>query len=265
MSRDEEERDAAQITSPSNPRIKRLVGLRNREARDRESVFVVEGARDLGRALESGHRPTEVYYDNSLFSRSPFPAPDEASVDALALDRASYRGHSQGIIAVFEQFDVNLDRLELGPAPLVLVLEAIEKPGNLGAMLRTADAVGVDAVIALGAGIDPFNPNVIRASTGTLFTVPLAVTDLETAAIWLEQRDVRIVAADPLASTTLWEADLSGPTALLIGSEHDGLTPSARSAAGLLVSIPMHGAADSLNASVSAAILAFEALRQRSC
>jgi RNA methyltransferase, TrmH family len=254
----------ADITSPANPRIRRLVGFRDRRERDRESVFLVEGAGDVERALAGGLEPLEVYYDPSLFSDPPYRADLAVSVATEALDRASYRGRSQGVIGVLTQPDVRIDRLNPGPAPLILMVEAIEKPGNLGALLRTADAVGADALLAADPGTDPFGPNVIRASTGAIFTVPLAVTDLETAVEWLQERRIRIVAADPGAPDTLWETDLTGPVALLVGSEHSGLTESARTAADATVSLPMHGSTDSLNVSVSMAVLAYEALRQRS-
>lgn len=254
---------AIEIISPSNPRIKRLIGLRDRKHRDQESVFLVEGARDLDRATAAGHRPLEVYYDPTCFVEPPHPAGLEVAVAAAALDRASYRGRSQGVMAVFPQFDVTLDHLNPGTEPLILLVEAIEKPGNLGALLRTADAVGADALIAADPGTDPFSPNVIRASTGALFSVPMAVDHLDAAVDWLGRRGVQVVAADPNASESLWSADLTGPCALLVGSEHRGLSPAARSAADMIVSIPMRGITDSLNVSVSMAILAYEALRQR--
>lgn len=253
----------AEITSPSNPRIKRLISLRDRRHRDQESVFVVEGVRDLDRAAAAGHRPREIYYDTTRFGEPPHRAGIEAAVAAEALDRASYRGHSQGVIAVFPQFDVDLDHLELGPEPLVLVAEAIEKPGNLGALLRTADAIGADALIAADPGTDPFSPNVVRSSTGALFSVPLAVTEIVSAVEWLRSHRVAIVAAHPDASQDLWSADLSGSRALLVGSEHMGLSEVARVAADSAVSIPMLGTSDSLNVAVSMAVLAYEALRQR--
>jgi TrmH family RNA methyltransferase len=252
----------ADITSSANPKIKRLVGLRDRRARDRESVFVVEGRTSIERAV-AHQRPKELYYDQSLFAEPPFPADLELTVDPVALDRASYRGRSSGVIAVFDQFDLTLAKLDIGPDPLILVIEGIEKPGNLGAVLRTADAVGADAVIAVDPATDPFNPNVIRASIGALFSVPLAVEDLETALRWLQDRSIRIVAAATDGKTPLWEANLTGPCALLVGSEHDGLTDRAKAVADLDVAIPMRGAADSLNSSVATAILAYEALRQR--
>jgi TrmH family RNA methyltransferase len=252
-----------EITSASNPRVKRLIGLRDRKHRDRESVFLVEGPRELEMAIAAGHRPLEIYFDPDRYPRSPHPAQVEVTVAASALDRASYRGRSQGMIAVFPQFDVALDRIEPGLEPLVLVAEAVEKPGNLGALLRIADAVGADALISADPSIDAFSPNVVRASTGALFSVPLAVTDLAAAVEWLRRRDVRIVAADPDTGLDLWSVDLTGPCALVVGSEHNGLSAAARVAADRSVSIPMRGAGDSLNVSVSMAVLAYEALRQR--
>jgi len=254
---------APEITSPSNPRIKRLMALRDRRNRDQESVFVVEGARDLDRAMAAGLRPDEVYYDPARFRRPPHRAGIEATVAAEAMDRASYRGSSQGVIAVFPQFEIDLDHLELGPDPLVLIAEAIEKPGNLGALLRTADAVGAEALIAADPETDPFSPNVVRASTGALFSVPMAVTGLGPAVEWLRRHQVPIVAADPDAHQDLWSADLTGPCAVLVGSEHSGISSAARSASVGTVAIPMLGAGDSLNVSVSMAVIAYESLRQR--
>ena len=252
-----------EITSASNPRIRRLVGLRDRRNRDRESVFLVEGARELKKATAAGHRPLEVYFDPDLYPHPPHRARLEVTVAPSALDRASYRGRSQGMIAVFAHFDVALDRLQPGPEPLILLAEAVEKPGNLGALLRIADAVGADALIAADPSIDPFSPNVVRSSTGALFSVPLAVTDLAPAVEWLRRRDVRIVAADPDSGLDLWSTDLTGPRALLVGSEHKGLSAAARGAADSSVAIPMFGTSDSLNVSVAMAVLAYEARRQR--
>jgi RNA methyltransferase, TrmH family len=253
----------ADITSPANPRIRRLVGFRDRRERDRESVFLVEGARDLDRAVACGHQPLEVYYDPARFSGPPHRAGTEVSVAPEALDRASYRGKSQGVIGVFGQFDVTLDQIAPGPVPFLLIAEAIEKPGNLGALLRTADAVGVHALIAADPDTDPFSPNVVRASTGAIFSVPLAVAGLDAVVAWVRGHGARIVAADPGAADTLWETDLTGPIALLVGAEHTGLTESALAAADTTLSLPMRGSTDSLNVSVSMAVLAYEALRQR--
>ena len=251
------------ITSTANPRIKTLVGLRDRQHRDRAFLFVVEGTRLLARAVESGHEPREIYYDPERFDPAPFAGLPAFSCSPETLSRASYRGTDEGVVAVFDQFDLGIDRLDPSPLPLVLMAEGLEKPGNLGAILRTADAVGADAVIAVDPEIDPFNPNVVRASTGALFTVPLAVADLDSAVAWLRRHHITLVAADPAADEDLWSVDLTAPSALLVGSEHLGLTAGARAAANVLASVPLQGLTDSLNASVTLALLAYEARRQR--
>ena len=252
-----------ELTSTSNPRIKRLIGLKTRESRDREGAFLVEGARHLERALAAGQTPIEVYYVPGHFDPSDIPGVEAHSCSDAALSRASYRGSHDGLIAVFRQFDHELDRIQPGSPPLLLLAEGLEKPGNLGAILRTADAVSADAVVAIGDSIDVFNPNVVRASTGALFTVPVAVAELAPALDWLSGRGIELIAASPDGADTYWSADLSGPCALVVGSESDGLSAGARDAADRLVRIPMHGMTDSLNASVSMALLAYEALRQR--
>lgn len=248
------------ITSPANERIKRLVRLRSRRHRDDEGVFLVEGPRLLDRALESGLEPVEIYEDGSL-ERS---YPDAVRVEPTVLDKASYRQTSQGTIAVFGQLPTHLPRISVSSPALLIAAEAIEKPGNLGAMLRTAAAVGADCFLTVDDRTDIFNPNVVRSSTGALFTVPVAVTDLQTLRAWLDSHSISLVAATPGASLTMWDADLGGSCALLVGTEAEGLSDQARAQADLEVSVPMTGLVDSLNASVSAALLAYEALRQRS-
>jgi TrmH family RNA methyltransferase len=253
----------AEITSSANPRIRRLIGLKDRKNRDSESVFILEGAADIGKAIDAGLTPREIYYDPQAIDNNVYRTGTEVSVDEAVIARVSYRRRSQGVIAVFDQFATSLEALTFGPDPLVMVVEAIEKPGNLGAILRTADAVGAAAVIAADTSTDIFNPNVIRASVGAVFSVPVAVSDIEGTVRFLADRKLRLIAADPAASGAIWSVDLTGACALLVGSEHDGLSEIARSAADTLVSIPMRGTVDSLNTSVSAAILAYEALRQR--
>lgn len=248
------------ITSTSNPQIKRLMRLRERRHRDEEGVFVVEGRTQLERAIAAGRLPEEVYLDGSL----PYAGPGEiTTVDPDILARAAYRKRSQGAIAVLPQFPVDLAGITLSERPLVLVAESIEKPGNLGAMLRTVDAVGGDALIVVGQVVDPFNPNVVRASLGALFGVPLAVTELETLQGWVASHGLNVVAADPGSATPFWELDLSDPVAIVVGSEARGLTAGALALAAGTGSIPMLGRVDSLNSSVSLALLAYEALRQR--
>lgn len=219
----------------------------------------MEGARLIGRAVRAGLAPLEVYTSDST---TPHPeAPIVFTVASPALDRASYRGSAPGIIAVFTQFDCSLDTLDPSRQSLILVAEGIEKPGNLGAMLRTADAVGADALITVGPSVDSFNPNVVQASTGALFSVPLAQTTIGELQTWLT---VALVGATPDSAVPLWDQDLTPDVALMVGAEDTGLSVAARRAATSLVSLPMAGIADSLNASTTLAVLAYETIRQRS-
>ncbi|MFQ5522730.1 MAG: TrmH family RNA methyltransferase [Acidimicrobiia bacterium] len=250
-----------EVTSTANPRIKRLIRLReDRRFRHRKGLFIIEGPRLLARAIEAGFEPEEVYWDGS--TPIPWNGPS-ILVEPSVLDRASYRRKSEGVIAVLPQFPTGLDSLPPSPT-FLLGAENLEKPGNLGAMLRTADAVGAEGFVVVGAGVDPFNPNAIRASTGALLTVPLALCTLEELVGWLSDRDIELIAATPDADKTVWEVDLTRPCLLLVGAEDQGLTAAARTAARALVSVPMAGSVDSLNASVTLAVMAYEAARQRS-
>lgn len=251
----------ADITSPSNERIKRLVRLRERRHRDEERVFVVEGERLYRRALDAGLIPEVTF----LAPHAALDTTGEAlTVDPSALDKASYRQNSEGLIAIFPQIDTSLQALDIPAEPLVLVAEDIEKPGNLGAMLRTAGAAGADALIAVGQGLDAHNPNVVRASTGALFTVPLAMAQWDDLEPWLSSRGIRAICASPNADVSVWETRLTGGIALVVGAEDQGLSPRAESLADETVIIPQTTATvDSLNVSVAAAILLFEARRQR--
>ena len=178
--------------------------------------------------------------------------------------KVSYRDRPEGLLGVARQFEVGLGRLEIADPALVLVAEAIEKPGNLGTMLRTAEAAGAGAVIVCDPATDPFNPNVVRASLGTLFEVPLAVASTPDTIAWLRERRIRSLAATPAAATPHHAADMTGPVALVIGSEQYGLTDAWLEGADERIVIPMPGSVDSLNAAMSAGILLFEAIRQRS-
>jgi TrmH family RNA methyltransferase len=249
------------ISSPGNDHIKWLIRLRDRSHRDAEGLFIVEGDRLYRRALESGLVPeiTFVIDPNAVDTVGRV-----LTVDPNALDKASYRRESEGVIAVFPQLDTSIAHLDLAEPPLILIAENVEKPGNLGAMLRTAGAAGADALIIVGGALDAYNPNVVRASTGALFTVPLAMSDWDELAPWLEHSGIRVVCAAPDATDPVREAHLSGPLALVVGAEDAGLSARALGLADRTVVIPQEtGIVDSLNVSVAAAILLFEARRQR--
>jgi len=254
------------LDSPRNPRVKGWSELKSRKGRNEQGLFLVEGAREAARALAAGLTPAAWLVwperagaeETELLAGAPVYELSEA-----AMRRVSYRQNPPALIGVFERPARRLE--DLPPRPRrVLVAVEIEKPGNLGAMLRSADASGTDAVLVVGDAVDPENPNVIRASTGAVFALPLAVVKHEEALEWLRQNGLQIAAASPAANTVYWEANLARPTALAIGAEDRGLPPVWLEAADLRLRIPMEGRVDSLNASVSAALLLYEALRQQS-
>lgn len=248
------------LTSPQNPKVKELLALEtsSRERRER-GLFVVEGRREVERARAAGFEQV------TLFIREG--EPDSESADFILGDNAyakvAYREGTEGVLAVFRTRESRLEELSLSENPLVLVLERVEKPGNLGAVLRTADAAGVDAVLVCDIPTDNFNPNLIRASLGAVFTVPTVACSSQDAYDWLSGHGISVLTAQLQDSELYYRTDMVRPTALVFGAEDKGLTTFWRERADAHIRIPMEGAMDSLNISVSAAILAFEAVRQR--
>jgi RNA methyltransferase, TrmH family len=260
------------ITSLQNPRLKRLVRLRDRRPRDEERAFLVEGYREVRRALERRVALDEVYFSREWFLGENEPAllaQAEASGARLyeltkdAFAKVAYRERPDGILAVATQWQRKLSDLKLSAPPFILVVEAIEKPGNLGTILRSADAAGCDAVIVCDPVTDLFNPNVVRASTGVLFSVPCVVEESAAVAAWLKTLGIRTVATTPGAKALYTDSDLRGPLAVIMGSEQYGLSEFWLGNADLPVRIPMAGQADSLNVAMAALITLFEAVRQR--
>src|SRR5262252_1239646 len=260
-----------EITSPANPRVKQLVALRRRRARDESGVTLVEGRAEIELALAAGVRPRSLYYcpelsnpqDQGLGERARDLGADVVRLSRLVFEKASYREGPDGWLAVVPAVDTSLAHLDPGPRPLILACAGLEKPGNLGAILRTADAAGVAAVIAADPITDWGNPNVVRASKGTVFSVPVASARSAEVLTWIAGRSLALVAAAPDGDVLLTDADLSGPTAIVVGSEARGLPAAWLDRAGTRVRIPMFGRADSLNVATSAAILVYEAVRQR--
>ena len=259
------------ITSPSNHRVKRLVRLRSRRHRDTAQVFLIEGFRELWRAADAGIRIEELYICEELFLGANEPELVGRIVSAGARPRhlapapfrkAAYRDRPEGLLAVAHQFDTSLPRLAVAGNVLLLVVEAIEKPGNLGTMLRTADAAGA-AVVVADPGTDPFNPNVVRASLGSLFTVPIAIASTDEVIVWLDERGIRTTVTTPSARMHHWDADYTGSVAVVVGSEQYGLSDPWLDGRYPAVRIPMAGTADSLNAATAAGIVLFEAVRKR--
>lgn len=260
------------IDSPQNPRIQSAVALRDRRNRLAAGLTIVDGARECRRAL-GAHVAVETAFicppllrsDDALEAISAVRAGgiDPLEVSERAFAKLAFGDRTDGLVLVVRTPPAELDDLDVGGEPLILVTEDVEKPGNLGAILRTADGAGCDAVIAIG-GTDLFNPNVIRASIGTAFTVPLAAATAEAALAWLRSRGIRIVAARVDAEFRYSDADLRGPLAIVLGSEATGLSSAWSSPDIEAVRLPMLGVADSLNVSATAAVLAYEARRQRS-
>ena len=260
------------ITSLQNPRVKQLVKLRDRGARDAAGLFLIEGYREVKRALAAGVKPAEFYCGPDWYLGENEPAlvaeAQQAGAQVFELSKVvfakvSYRDRPDGVLAVAPQWKRALTDLMLKTPPFLLVVEAIEKPGNLGTILRSADAAGVDAMIVCDPVTDIFNPNVVRASTGVLFSMPVVVTSNAEVQTWLRAGGIRVVATTPAARTLYSDADLRGPLAIVMGSEQYGLSEFWLKESDLLVSIPMAGQADSLNVAMAAIITVFEAVRQR--
>jgi len=260
------------VASPSNPRIKAAARLRDRRQRDASGLTLVDGARELRRALESGIDVVEAFVCEPLLAGEDA----RAALDALrargttvtttseaAFAKLAFGDRAEGLVAVVRTPSLALDDLRPPADPLILVIDAVEKPGNVGAVLRSADGAGVDAVIAASPRTDLANPNVIRASAGTFFAVPMAAAPSDEVRSWLREQGVRVVAARVDGALAYTDADLTGPLAIVVGSEAEGLTNAWHAADIEGIRLPMLGIADSLNVSVSAAILAYEARRQR--
>ena len=260
-----------EITSAKNPHVRAAAALRDRRDRDAAGLTLLDGARELARALAGGASVVEVFVDEDRLGYLGADAVEEAqrrgaaivTVSGPVLDRLAYGDRAEGLVAVVRIPDTALAGLRLPPDALAVVLEGVEKPGNLGAVLRTADAAGVDAVIAADPRTDLFNPNAIRASLGTIFAVRLAAGPGAAVRDDLAARGLRLLAARVDAQVLYTEVDLRGPVALVLGSEADGLTGAWSGPGVLPVRLPMLGVADSLNVSVTAAILLYEARRQR--
>ncbi|MCR5184105.1 MAG: RNA methyltransferase [Opitutales bacterium] len=267
------------IQSRKNPRVLRLSALReDRKAREAAGRFVIEGMRELERAFACKVEIEELYFCPELFRNEAAAAilataRGNAAVEVVelsrgAMEKASYREHPEGLIAVAKTRSHQLSTLN-SPlstlnSPLYLVVEGVEKPGNLGALLRTADSAGCDALIACGLSGDIYNPNTVRASQGTLFSMPFALADKETVAAWLRERGITVFATSPAARERYFDCDFTGPSAILMGTESTGLSDFwLQSDFVRPVGIPQKGLADSLNVSMAAAICLFEALRQR--
>lgn len=259
------------ITSAQNPKIKDLLALQEKsKERRKKELFVVEGRRELLHCIEAGYEPYSIFFCPEIIGGKDLDEIAEAAgrcsffeIPQHLYDKVAYRGGTEGVIAELHIRHMELSGLRLKENPLVVVLEAVEKPGNLGAVLRSADASGVDAVIVCDPLTDMYNPNLIRSSIGAIFTVPTVATTSEEAIKWLKDNDIKIYTAQLQDSEWYYDTDMTKRSAIVMGTEATGLTDIWRQAADAHIKIPMLGRLDSLNVSVSAAILMFEAVRQR--
>ena len=270
------------ITSAQNPKIKNLLLLQEKsKARREQGLFVVEGRRELEHCLEAGFQIKTIFFCKEILPEGLLFPEAKKKADASGNNspsgqeilyieipeqlyrKVAYRDSTEGIIAEVEYKSLSLKDLQLPENPLIVVLEAVEKPGNLGAVLRSADAAGADAVFICDPLTDLYNPNLIRASIGAVFTVPTVAVSSEEAIGFLKGRGIQILTAQLQDSSLYYDVDMRRGTAIVMGTESTGLTPLWRQAADAHIRIPMLGRLDSLNVSVSASILLFEAVRQR--
>ncbi|MDO5628482.1 MAG: RNA methyltransferase [Mobilicoccus sp.] len=259
------------ITSTANPRLRALHRLRRRRDRDAAGVTLVEGVEEIALAVDAGGRMQEAYWCPDLddgraepvLARLVQTGVRPVQLSRAAFEKVAYREGPDGLLAVFTAPGVGLAGLDPAGPEFLLIGEHIEKPGNLGAMLRTADAAGIQAVIAADAVTDWGNPNVVRGSKGAVFSVPVAAASTEETLSWLRRRGVQLVAATPDTDVLHTDADYTGPVAIAVGAEKEGLSEQFLDAADVRVRIPMTGRVDSLNVATSAAILVYEAVRQR--
>ncbi|HEX2756323.1 MAG TPA: RNA methyltransferase [Candidatus Limnocylindrales bacterium] len=259
------------ITSLTNPRVKAAVRLRDRREREATGLTIVDGAREILRALDAGVRVESAFLAEDLLRTPDAHAaadrlrhrPTTLAASPAVLAKVAFGERSDGIVAIVATPRIGLADLVLADEPLIVVIEGVEKPGNLGAVLRTADGAGAQAVIAADPRTDPFNPNAIRASLGTIFAIPVVSATSRETIDWLAERGIRPVATIVDAPTDYAAADLRGPLAIVLGSEAAGLSAEWHDPRVTPIAIPMHGIADSLNVSIAAAIVLYEAVRQR--
>lgn len=260
-----------QITSRHNPRLKRTLKLREGRERRQSGLLLVDGSREVLRALQVGIEPVEALLDiKNQGERTAEAIAElerrEVPIITVASDvfaKLAFGDRADGLVLVAKTAAHSLDDLQLPENPLIVVIEGVEKPGNLGAILRTADGAGVDAVIVADPRVDLYNPNTIRASIGTVFRQGIAVTTATEARDWLLEKGIQLIAATPETETAYHAQDMAVPTAIVLGSEALGLSDAWRTEKITPVALPMLGVADSLNVSVTAAVLLYEALRQR--
>jgi TrmH family RNA methyltransferase len=264
-------RNTTVITSVQNPKIKLVAQLAKPRARRTEQLFVIEGVREILLARDAGYVLQQVFWCQEVKSQYPVEQlfadlPEDVPIYEVSRDlfaKISYRDNVDGVLVLAQTRDLRLDRIVLSANPLILVLESVEKPGNLGAILRTADAAGVDAVIVCDPQTDIYNPNVVRSSLGCLFACQIAVDSSANVQAFLQQHGITAYAATLAGTQWYHVTDFTIPCAIILGTEAQGLSDFWLKSVDAQITIPMLGKVDSLNVSTSTAILVYEAKRQR--
>jgi TrmH family RNA methyltransferase len=260
------------ITSAANPKIKQAIALRDRRDREKTGLFLIEGYRELSRA-----HGASVVFDHIFYCEELFLGSNEQellrscasmgsvliSVPSHLFHKLSYRDRPDGLLGIAQKMQLRLQQVRLRTPPLIVIAEAIEKPGNLGTIIRSSDAAGADLVIVANGCTDIYNPNVVRASVGTLFTIPVVEASNEDALLFCQTNNCSLVAATPEGSTLYTNVPMTGPLGIVVGTEQLGLSSFWKSACQYRAQIPMHGVADSLNVATATTLFLFEAARQR--
>lgn len=254
------------ITSSQNQKIKDIAKLRKTAKRKKSDLFIIEGKKEISLAIKSGIKTLDIFYCPQLLKNSDLLKEitgEKYELDVDTFKKVSLRENPDGVLCLAEPRYLQISDIKAKKNPLLLILESIEKPGNIGAILRTADACNIDYVIICEAKTDIYNHNVIRSSLGTVFTNKIVICKNSDLFPWLKENKIISYAATPDTDIIYTEVDLKGPTAIVIGTEHEGLSSDWLNFADHKIKIPMLGKIDSLNASVSAAVMLFEAIRQR--
>jgi len=256
------------ITSAQNPKIKNILALEKARERKKQNLFILEGLKELSLAVEGGYRFNSIFFCPDIIDEQSLlrVIKDEnllIPVQRALFEKIAYRESTGGILALGEQRQHELNAIKLSKNPLLLILEAVEKPGNLGALLRTADAAGIDAVIICDPHTDFYNPNVIRSSVGCVFTKQLASASSDDTMRWLKHHSVKIFCTSLQAAKPYHQVDFTHPAAIVMGTESTGLSDQWTKHSDANIIIPMQGEIDSMNVSTAAAVVIFEALRQR--
>jgi len=259
------------LTSPQNPKIKLVLELLNSKGRKKHNLFIAEGLREIQIAIKSGFIPTNIFYNSEFiekkgthhFKSFSIPSHQIFEVEKKLFSRFAYREDTEGIAGIFKSRTIDLSELELKKNPLILVLESVEKPGNLGAVLRTADAAAIDAILICDPVIDLYNPNVIRSSIGCIFSQKIIICSSKQAIEWLKKQKITIYSAALTANKYYHQVDFRTSSAIVMGTEANGLSDIWLKKCDIQIKIPMLGKIDSLNVSNATAIIAYEAMRQR--